>query len=320
MQFSRYITYSKNDSSYRLVSWAIKIAIALGSLYYVISKLFTDGESFTEIGTYLMQPVFYLVVFIVVVLMSINWWFEVLKWKLIAKPFKELSTLEASKAVIAGVAMDSVLPFGTGAIAGKVLSIKNHNRVQLVMPVAIAQGLQTFWTILFGLIGLFQLAKMTSLSKLYVFEEWQWIVGGLVLLVVVTMTILWPTIFRKWMVALKGYKLNTWVAITGFSLLRYLVFLSQLLLLAYFMNYEIPFSVLLGCSTWMFFAKTIVPKPGHLGALGIRGAAAVFFLSLAGYHYTGFVMATFILWVINLALPTLLGIFFIKELNLSTDS
>lgn len=316
MQFSRYLTYSKSDSSYRFLPWLIKGGLAFASFYYVVTKLLAEKVFVAEMLSYFTQPLFSFVLLIVVVLMLVNWWLETKKWQIVASPFRVLPLNKAFKAVIAGVSLDTILPLGTGAVAGKVLSLKGVNRGDLFLPVVLAQGLQSFWTVALGSIGLYQLAQMTDLGMLYEMEGWK-IAGFLVIgLAVFVFVRLWP----KGKGLLKQYSFKNWVSLLLLSFVRYMVFLFQLLVLSSFMSTDIPMMVLLGCSTWMFFAKTIVPKPGHLGSLGIRGAAVIFFLNQAGYPYTGFVLATFVLWVINLAVPSLIGLFFIKELHLSADN
>lgn len=319
MQFSRYLTYSKSDSAYPIVSWIIKLGLVFASLYYVISKLIEESTAFAGLLKQFMVPAFIGIIVFVLMLMVINWLLEAIKWQFVAKPFSSLSLKQSVKAVVTGISLDAVIPLGAGAVAGKVLSVKYKDRNNLYLPAILAQGLQSFWTVLLGMYGIYQLSEMTKLGEFYSVEKGQialsvLILSGLVLL------IFWPKAAQKLGDTVKVYSISTWTALTVLSFLRYVVFLSQLLLLAHFFSPEIALPVLVGCSNWMFFAKTIVPKPGHIGALGIRGASAIIFLDLAGYPYSGFVLATFALWVINLAIPSLLGLFFIKELHFTAES
>ncbi|MCB0497501.1 MAG: flippase-like domain-containing protein [Cyclobacteriaceae bacterium] len=316
MQFSRYLTYSKSDSAYRFIPWAIKLALVAASFYYIVSKLIDGDVEISELTRQMKQPAFGWIVAATLALMLVNWWLEAKKWQMVARPFKLLSIVQAFKAIVTSVSLDAVLPFGSGAVAGKVLSLKEENRNNVLLPVVLAQGLQSFWTVVLGSFGLYQLAQLTHLSKLYTINLWQ---AGFIFLLGVSVVIV-LRLRSKWLQALSLYSASDWLRLAGLSFLRYLVFLIQLIALAQFLSPEISLYTLLGCSTWMFFAKTIVPKPGHIGALGIRGASAIFFLNLAGYPYAGFVLATFVLWIINLAIPSLAGLFFIKELHLTTDS
>lgn len=320
MQFSRYITYKKRGTSLRVWPWALKLVLIAVSFYYIVSKMMAEQISFAEIQGLFNSSLLAIILVIVFVLMGVNWFLESKKWQLVAYKFQKLSLMQAVKAILAGISLDAILPFGAGSVGSKMLSLNSNNRQKLIAPIIFAQGIQSFWTVAFGLIGLYQLAYITNVLAIY---------GGVytVVLVLFLIALLGIAIYKFWpqsivyiIGSLKSLSLATWVRITIISFFRYLVFLVQLLLLTVYLAPEIPITVLIGCITWMFFAKTIVPKPGHLGALGIRGSAVVFFLSLAGYSYSGVVLATLILWFINLAIPSLIGLFFVKDLNFETNS
>lgn len=299
--------------------WVLKAILTTASFYYVASKLIEDQLVLNELSDLFSSIDFALIFLAVSVLMLFNWLFESKKWQLLARSYKSISLVQALKAILAGVSLDAILPFGAGAIGSKVLSLKGAERQKLIAPIIVAQGIQSFWTVVFGLIGLSQLAKMTDVLSIY---------GGyntaLILLLLVTVLIFaifkyWPQTTKYYIQSVKSLSKTVWVKIAIISLFRYLIFLTQLLILSIYLAPEMPIITLIGVITWMFFAKTIIPKPGHLGALGIRGASVVFFLTLAGYSYSGVVLATLILWVINLAIPSLIGLIFIKDLNFRSE-
>jgi lysylphosphatidylglycerol synthase-like protein len=320
VQFNRYLTYHKSGAQLRVWPWLLKIVLAAASFYYVLSKLISEKLIFTGLQKLFASSEFSLMFIGVAILMVLNWLLESIKWQLIARKVQRIKLFEAIKAILAGVSLDAILPFGTGAFGSKVFSLNTDERDKLITPVILAQGIQSFWTVIFGLIGLGQLAKMTNIWSIYKGSNTIISIGILGVLLLVVVIKYWSLAIQFLMQSVQRLTYLTWIKILVISLARYLVFLSQLLLLSAFLAPKIPFGVLLGCITWMYFAKTIVPKPGHLGALGIRGASVVFFLSLGGYQSSGVVLATLLLWVINLAVPSLIGLIFIKELNLRTES
>ncbi len=320
MQFSRYLTYRKSSSLIRFWPWLLKIVLAAASFYYVISKLLEEKLILSEIVALFKSSDFLLLISLVVILMVANWLLESKKWQLLANQFQSISLAQAFKAILSGVSLDAILPFGAGAVGSKVLSLNGKDRQKLIGPVVIAQGIQSFFTVAFGLLGIAQLAKMTNVLSLYngVNVTILLLVVSGVLALVVTKSI--PTKMAYYIKTIKEVPKSSWSKVVALSFFRYVIFLVQLLLLATYLAPEIPMLVLIGCITWMFFAKTIMPKPGHLGAVGIRGASVVFFLGLAGYSAGNVVLATLILWVINLAIPSLVGLFFIKDLSLNPEA
>lgn len=252
--------------------------------------------------------------------MLINWWLESKKWQLIANSYQPINLIQALKAILTGVSLDAILPFGSGAVGSKVLSLDGQGRQKLIAPIVVAQGIQSFWTVFFGLIGLYKLALMTDIIAIYGSAKTIFIIAFLFTTLVVAISRFWPDFTNSLIRSVKRLSQHTWLKIFIISFFRYMVFFVQLLILSKYLAPEIPVWVLIGCITWMFFAKTIVPKPGHLGAVGIRGAAVVFYLNLAGFAFSEVVIATLVLWIINLAIPSLVGLFFMKDLNLRIDS
>ncbi|MCF6352074.1 MAG: flippase-like domain-containing protein [Cyclobacteriaceae bacterium] len=283
------------------------------------TKLWAEKVFLADVSILLVKTEFVILCLIVFVLMMANWLLESKKWQLLAAQVQAITMRQSLKAILTGISFDAFLPFGTGAISSKLLSLTQNKRANLIGTVVIAQGVQSFWTVLFGLIGLVQLAQMTNVLAIYGNTTNLLIVLLLIIVLLFTTIKFWPQKATQYLKVVKNVPQSIWLKVTILSFFRYVIFLAQLLFLAFYMAPAIPWMVLVGCITWMFFAKTIVPKPGHLGALGIRGASVVFFLGLAGYPSSGVVLSTLLLWVINLAIPSLIGLFFIKNLHFTID-
>lgn len=320
MQFSRYLTYKKSGQSFQVWPWLLKVVLATASFYFVASKLIEDQLVLSELIHLFSSIDFALIFMIVTMLMIFNWLFESKKWQLLTRNYQTISLLKALKAILTGVSLDAILPFGAGAIGSKVLSLKGVDKQKLIAPIIIGQGIQSFWTVLFGLIGLSQLTKMTDILSMYGGTNTALVLLLPIVVLVIIVLKYWPQTTKYYIQSVQSISKTIWLKIAIISLFRYLVFLTQLLLLSVYLAPEIPIVTLIGAIAWMFFAKTIIPKPGHLGALGIRGASVIFFLTLAGFSYSGVVLATLILWFINLAVPSLIGLVFIKDLNFRSDS
>ncbi len=293
----------------------------MASFYYVVTKLVAEQLAVNKVFSLLNASSFGFILALVMVLMVFNWLIEAKKWQILAQNITNISFSNALKAILAGVSLDAVLPFGAGALSSKLLSLKGVNKKQLIAPVVVSQGTQSFWTVAFGLIGLSQLASYINLYPIYNYPTYYLLFVSLgVVAIIVLIRIFKNSLFEFIINSIKKIPLNTWSVVALLSMVRYLLFLIQLMLISIYLAPEVPVITLLGCITWMFFAKTIVPKPGHLGALGIRGASIVFFLNLAGYASSEVVLASIILWMINLAIPSLVGLYFMKDLNLKSSN
>lgn len=102
--------------------------------------------------------------------------------------------------------------------------------------------------------------------------------------------------------------------IVSYSVLFYFVYLGQLLILIF--SFE-KFDLLEGAAAaaTTFFVKTILPI--SFGDLGIREGAAVMFFNGIGVSSAAAFNASFLLFIINVAAPTLLGLFFLFEKRMS---
>ena len=64
-----------------------------------------------------------------------------------------------------------------------------------------------------------------------------------------------------------------------------------------------------------FFTMAVIPTVA-LTELGVRGSVALYFLSQVSENTSGIVTATFVLWIINLALPAIIGSIFVFSANI----
>ena len=91
-----------------------------------------------------------------------------------------------------------------------------------------------------------------------------------------------------------------------FSFLRYVIFVTQFYILLY--SFDITLTVLqayISISLIYLFA-TLIPTT-TLAELGIRGSLAIFFIGFFSGNIMGIVLSTFVLWFINLAIPSIIG-------------
>lgn len=294
----------------------IKFLVAGASLYFVGTKLWQDKAYLATTARQLQGADLWFMALALFLLMLLNWGLEARKWQLIAILVKQLSFVEACKTIVAGVSLDAILPFGAGAVSSKVLSLHSRHRRQLLATVIVAQGLQSVFTVLFGVVGLFTVAAHIPFTKHY---NWVATLAPIMAVVAGLLAYLYlPVLKHQCKESIRTIGITNWWRIAGLSLGRYLVFFIQMLLAGAYLAPYIPTQVLAGCITFMFLAKTLVPKPGHLGALGIRGASIIFYLHWAGFQPAGVVLASVVVWAINLAIPSLIGLIYINKLNFKT--
>ena len=78
-------------------------------------------------------------------------------------------------------------------------------------------------------------------------------------------------------------------------------------------------SCLLLFTVWLIFWIMAILPTIAIAEIGIRGEAALFFLAPLSTNYLGIVSSTFMLWFINLIIPSLIGCLFVYKMKLYKD-
>ena len=121
---------------------------------------------------------------------------------------------------------------------------------------------------------------------------------------------------------LSVYTLDELIGIICLSLFRFVVFSFQMYLLLKIFSVDLPFFHAMIIIAVTFFVMTIIPTIA-ITELGIRGSVSLF---LIGIYFggpesvpqsinLGIIAASTSLWIINLAIPALIGAIFVLNLK-----
>ncbi len=237
-------------------------------------------------------------------LVGVNWYLEALKWQIVAAKYG-VNVRQALKGVISGVALDNLLPAGSGAVVGRLAFLPAGRKTTTVPGILAAQLLQSVVTLVFGWwsISIMALPYHTGMA-LPAYSPW-W---SLALVVPLPLVVVWRQRIGSFLQPLKSISLFQWGQLLGLSLGRYLVFAGQFVLLAAFFAPAVPPVLSAACAAWMFVARTFVPKVSGLERLGIRALAIVLFAGWYELPAAGLLLSMVTLWLFNLALPSLAGV------------
>lgn len=269
----------------------------------------------------------------VMVLSLLNWGIEARKWQVLVKPVQEISLFRAFKAVLSGLALSLFVPNRVGEYVGRILYMDEGNRLRSVALTLIGSVSQLVVTLVAGIGGLiymrfFILNEHTQLQGLSVF----WFDGMLYAIVVGTLLLLlvyyklsWITsnIERIPFVAKYSYyiqKVETfhWKELNKvliLSIIRFLVFTLQYLLLMQVFNVHINYIDGFWLVCVMFLVLAIVPTI-PVAELGVRGNASLQLFGLLSTNTIGIIATAAGIWGINLILPSLAGSLFILGIKL----
>lgn len=266
---------------------------------------------------------------IVAILIPVNWGFEAKKWQLLGQKLEPISFVRAYRAVMVGLTLGFITPNRLGDYAGRVLELKSAQRLEAIGAIFIGRYCQLVATVLVGSFGL-----------LYFILRFYWLqypgvaLGVIFMLLAISSVMLLLLYHAKAMVAvvaavkpLRPYV--NYVTVMGeytrheitqlllLSLGRYSVFLGQFILLLILFGVRLsPVEYLSGVAG-TFFLKSVVPSVSLLSDLGVRELSAMYLFGLLGEGRLYVLSASLSLWLLNIAVPSAVGLVFVLRLKLA---
>lgn len=263
----------------------------------------------------------------VLFLMMINWLIEAIKWKRLLRGTEHVSLARSLQSVLTGVAVSMITPNRIGEYMGRILYLRNVNKLQGITVTIIGSFAQLIVTGFLGLIGLsYYLIEIKSTVWLKVL-----LVASILLCACLSYCYFHLSKFIGWFSSISFLKkMVTYLEIVRrfnqhellrillLSFGRYMVYTLQLfILLTLFLVHANTLDLL--CTIWLiFWAMAIVPTIA-IAEIGIRGATALFFLLPLSTNQLGIVSSIILLWFINLILPSLLGCLFVYKIKIYGD-
>jgi hypothetical protein len=262
--------------------------------------------------------------FCVAGLMLVNWGIEARKWQLLVLHLQPFSFGKAFKSVLAGCSVTMLTPNRVGEFGGRVLFLKEENRIKAISLTIAGSISQLLVTMIMGCAGLiflrfFSQGTGNALSVLPDFWGSVLIyfsISATVLLFLFYIRLGWlvrtmekvPALNKvvKHITVLDEFETYQLLQILLLSLLRYLVFVVQYVLLMQVMQ--------LGIGGWLSFwlisvfylVLAVIPTMGFL-ELPVRAKTSLELMRLYSNNNLGIGTAALVIWIINLVIPALLG-------------
>ena len=304
----------------------IQILLFLGSLFYLWYKLsISDWEALNQLVTKIFaSPSSLQLLLGVCLLMLLNWGIESLKWKLLIHDLEEISMIDAVQSVLAGVSLSLFTPNRAGEFAGKIFNLQVAGRANAIVRSMLGSFSQVLITFCTGLPVL-----IWFLSASNQIDQPPFILKSLAYLMVPLFVLLYFNIpkiaahWTKWNFIHRLIPYQKEAISLSFKLLlislilsafRFIVFTFQYYLLLRISGCDSDGKLLLALIVLYFFLISLIPT-FSLSELGIRGSVAISIFAAFGMTNASILASSLLLWIINLAIPALLGSFFIYRLR-----
>jgi len=267
--------------------------------------------------------------FLVLLLMLLNWLLDAVKWKFLIKKEEDVSLWLSIKAVFLGITVSIFTPNRVGEFGGRVFCLEKADRIKAVLITILGNVGQLLATTIFGTIALVHYMQAYSGFLDGEADYWFFILVFIATILVSTLIALylnasWLSIFFMKFKFLKKYEeysdvfsyysTTELLYIIFLSIARYAVFSFQFYILLRFFLVDISLIESLTMSSLVFLTISIIPTIA-LTEIGVRGSIAIYFFGLVSANHIGILTATFALWFTNLVLPALLGTILVYNLK-----
>ena len=306
------------------ISFAAKILIAAGLLIYLISSI-----EYNQIIP-AIEDANLLLIAVAFTLSSVNIFLQYLKWKLTCSTV--LGENNSSKILISmfyGFSAGIITPLRIGEYFGRAIAF----REKTVLQVSLATLIDKFFPLII-------VASIGSVSSLFfIYDFYNVSIYIVIALFVVLFSLFyfiaflmlnpkfWDSLlfsrikkikrmnsFIESLQVLKTLDRKYFLKMSIISFLFYICFLVQYALLVSAFAHHYNLLSFLWVGNLIMFVKTIIP-PISLGELGIREGASIFFLTTIGETSPVAFNASIFLFIINLLIPSLIGLILLMKRN-----
>lgn len=306
-----YIKAKKNQLN---IFGLLKIVAFLLILTYLVYRLFYASK--TDSFHLPFQSVWPL--FLAVLLVPLNWFFEYRKWTLITDLVDDqLSKRDVNSAFYAGMISGLVTPNMIGNFLGRMFYFSRRNRGVVTLLTLIANQSQFIVTLIIGAIS-FAIIPIGDVR--IETGPWQWcLIGG----ALVFSLVLYFTVEHILCVYGKTKRMgerlkqlfqrtdNFRFKVLLLSFLRYTVFISQFVLVLFAFGAEFEIELLLKIAE-VYLVSALIPTL-FLGKLGVRESVGIFILGSMGITEVTVLVSSLFIWLVNLIIPTLIATLFVKK-------
>lgn len=318
----------------KLVEWSFKLFITVLLIYILYDRLLIRMDFDRIYNEFNAQEKSKNILWFIgaVILVVLNWWTEALRWRFLSTPFATLTPQQSFKSVLTGLSIGMITPGKLGEFGGRSLYIDYSKTWKVGFGTIIGSFMMTltilFWGILSGIYSYIQGWFDISQSTFYIS-----LAGAIILFIAVFYLFFSPqTVFRliryipfnerisrfleRNLSFINEYRKKDIACLLLLSFLRSVIFTVQYILLMRFYGADVLLSDSWACISIIFFIQACIPLPPFLETIW-RGGIALMIWKVLNINELIILSASYSLWIINLGIPALIGLFLILKLNIS---
>ena len=319
--------------SRKTIGFLLKIGIVAFALFFLYEQLTAKSsvEQFNSDAVLQQIKQHYSVLVVIVLMMFLNWFLEALKWQFLISKIEHISIKRSIRAIFSGITVSAFTPNRVGEYGGRVFCLEKADRIQAVLITIIGSMAQLVTTIVFGCIGLLFLPKykpefyniVNSIEFGYPILVFLLVLLNVLIVFLFLNASLFSAIlskikflskYEKYNEVFSFYNTGELVKVLLYSVARYAVFTTQFFILLQLFEVNIAYVDAIVLIMIMLFFISIIPI-FPVFEIAQRSSVAISLFGLLSANTAGIFSATFVMWIINLLLPALIGTAFIFTLK-----
>lgn len=322
----------KQPTYRRLLSITLKALIALTGFFYIFSQW--NRQHGEELLNSWWQATQASTLFFLIIFMLFNWGIEAAKWQLLVKPIQRQSFWKALYTVLSGISIAIITPARLGEFAGRIVHLSPQLRFQGFVSSVTGSISQLSVTLLGGISAfpllVYRYTDFMNQYPAFIFYLLCFICllsCSLILLFyfglpIIEKRLLKYKLFKKALHKLdvmKHFNTKTLFVVLLYSLIRYIIFTTQYFLMFKALNLPVELSDFWVLMSTVFLVSSFIPS-FSLGEVLTRGSVLVWVFALIQLPAEKLLVISFIIWLVNLALPALVGYIFFMRARIFQNS
>ncbi|WP_299891193.1 lysylphosphatidylglycerol synthase domain-containing protein [uncultured Lacinutrix sp.] len=304
----------------------IKLSIVVGAFYFIYNKLTNNDKlDFSEFVGFLKEKAIFSTknIIFLVFLTLFNWFFEIIKWRVLISFIKKVTFFEALQQSLGSLTASLFTPNRIGEYGAKAIYFARQYRKKVLLLNLISNVMQMSITVILGCIGFWFFASNYTIDIDY-FRISRF---AIIILVVLSLSVIGVKQNRY---KVKGFKIDKLLRFVKdlpaklivlgllYSLLRYFIFSFQFYFLLQLFGINIIYIDAMIVITSMYLLSSIIPSIFLFDVI-IKGSVAVYLFSFTGINEFTILCVVTLMWLLNFVLPSIFGSYYVLNFNLPKD-
>jgi hypothetical protein len=314
-----FVLHSISYKSKQFLWLVLKVFVVIGCCFFIYYKIARSknidfGDFYSNLinfGIFSTKNIVFLFIFT-----SFNWILEITKWQVLTEKIQNISWTTAAIQTLASSTLALITPIRTGEYGVKVLYYKKQYRRDIAIAAFAGNLYQLLISLAMGVLGIIYLIDYFD-QNFITYVCLIFLAGIFVLLILFTLRKSVPfiqVVFQKLLPKFRFKQVSQSRKAFLLSFVRYLIFSHQFYFLITLFEIDISYLEAMSCIVSMYGLTSVVPILPLFDFL-LKGSVAILLFSFFQVTPIFIISITMLMWILNFAIPSIIGSYFILRLK-----